>query len=268
MPPETNAMLPAVAISNRETKSHERAVLVLAHPAGEHEMPERLAERARFAAEIHGTSDLVGYRQLRRSSVAIEWLLDAVRTSPMQFVAGRSAAGRLSFVELFEFASEHAAIACLRSRAARRTWDVLGGEESQGRPQALLCRLRVVAPPSPQGAQITAMLFIRARPSSSLGEMQRYWWDEHRSLVTRLAPRLRYDAYRQFHRAITRPEGGWSASPYDGIAALSFDGLGRLLRTLASPGAYFANAALLHDEQNFVDPHDASLFLGQEEVIF
>ena len=114
---------------------------------------------------------------------------------------------------------------------------------------------------------------LRRRDELTLEEFQRYWREEHAPLVRQHAEALGIRKYVQLHSrpgpmddALQASRGGPAA--YDGVAELWFDSLEALVGAASSSEGLEAGAALLADEQTFIDLANSPLWLGEEfEVI-
>jgi uncharacterized protein (TIGR02118 family) len=109
---------------------------------------------------------------------------------------------------------------------------------------------------------------LRRRDELSLEEFQRYWREEHAPLVRQHAESLAIKKYVQLHSRPTPMDDALQASRgaegYDGVAELWFDSLDALVAAASSPAGVAAGAALLADEQKFIDLADSPLWLGEE----
>jgi uncharacterized protein (TIGR02118 family) len=114
---------------------------------------------------------------------------------------------------------------------------------------------------------------LRRRDELTLEEFQRYWREEHAPLVRQHAEALGIRKYVQLHSrpgpmddALRASRGGPEA--YYGVAELWFDSLEALVGAASSSEGLEAGAALLADEQTFIDLAHSPLWLGEElEVI-
>ena len=113
---------------------------------------------------------------------------------------------------------------------------------------------------------------LRRRDGMTLDEFQRYWRDEHGPLVRRHADTLGIRRYVQLHRRPSPVDDALRASrggpePYDGVAELWFDSVDALAVAASSPEGQAAGAALLEDEQRFIDLEASPLWIGEEVEI-
>lgn len=113
---------------------------------------------------------------------------------------------------------------------------------------------------------------LRRKDGMARDEFQRYWREEHAPLVQQHAGALGILRYVQTH---TRPgpeadllrasRNGPEA--YDGVAELWFQDLAALIEAASSPEGMAAGAALLEDEQRFIDLAHSPLFLAEEHEV-
>jgi uncharacterized protein (TIGR02118 family) len=113
---------------------------------------------------------------------------------------------------------------------------------------------------------------LRRLDGLSREEFQRYWIEDHGPLVRSHAEALGIRRYVQLHSiddaismAIAGPRN--PPPPYDGIAELWFDSLEAMAAAGTTAEGQAASAALLADEQRFVDLASSPLFLAEEHVI-
>jgi uncharacterized protein (TIGR02118 family) len=121
---------------------------------------------------------------------------------------------------------------------------------------------------------IKLVFTITRRPEMSREEFQRYWREEHAPLVSSHAETLRIARYVQTHTIETDLDEALSASrggepqAYDGVAELWWESLEELMAAYSTPEGQAAGAALLEDEQRFIDLPRSALWLSEEyEVI-
>jgi uncharacterized protein (TIGR02118 family) len=120
---------------------------------------------------------------------------------------------------------------------------------------------------------ITLVFTMRRREGMTREEFQRYWRDQHASLIERHAATLQIRRYVQVHardtdldEAISAPRG----SPpryYDGVAELWWDSLEALVSAFSTEAGQAAAAEILEDERRFTDLVHSPLWLGQEHVV-
>jgi uncharacterized protein (TIGR02118 family) len=104
-------------------------------------------------------------------------------------------------------------------------------------------------------------------------EFQRYWREQHAPLVKQHADTLRIRRYVQLHSRDTELDEALSASResatrvYDGVAELWWDSLEDLVAAASTEEGQAASAALLEDEQRFIDLRRSVIWLGDENVV-
>jgi uncharacterized protein (TIGR02118 family) len=114
---------------------------------------------------------------------------------------------------------------------------------------------------------------ICRRDGMTREEFQRYWREQHAPLVLEHAETLRIRRYVQVHARETDLDEALSASrggaprPYDGVAELWWDSLDDLIAGSSTEAGQVAAAALLEDEQRFIDLPRSPLWLGEENVV-
>jgi uncharacterized protein (TIGR02118 family) len=114
---------------------------------------------------------------------------------------------------------------------------------------------------------------LHRRADLSREEFQRYWRDTHGPLVRSHAKALGIVRYVQTHTghdelgaALRSSRGGPEA--YDGVAELWWRDRAAFEAALTTPAAQEAGAALLEDEQRFIDLARSPLWIGEElEII-
>lgn len=117
---------------------------------------------------------------------------------------------------------------------------------------------------------IRIVFLLRRKPGFSLDEFQRYWREDHGPLVAGYAKHLGIRRYTQSHRledpaneAAARARGGMEL-PYDGVAELWWDSEEVIGAALATTQGAAAGAALLEDEQRFIDLPNSPLWFTHE----
>jgi uncharacterized protein (TIGR02118 family) len=117
---------------------------------------------------------------------------------------------------------------------------------------------------------IRIVFMLRRKPGFSLDEFHRYWHDDHGPLVAGFTKHLGIQRYTQSHRledpaneAAARQRGGMEA-PYDGVAELWWDSEETLGAATATAQGEAAGAALLEDEQRFIDLPNSPLWFTHE----
>jgi len=117
---------------------------------------------------------------------------------------------------------------------------------------------------------IRLVFLLRRKAGFSLEEFQRYWREDHGPLVAGYTKHLGVRRYTQSHRiddpvneAAARARGGMEL-PYDGVAELWWDSEEVLGDASATAAGQAAGAALLEDEQRFIDLPNSPLWLTHE----
>jgi uncharacterized protein (TIGR02118 family) len=101
---------------------------------------------------------------------------------------------------------------------------------------------------------------------------QAYWRDTHGPLVREHAAALRIQRYAQLH-TIDGPFGQTVAAlrgapgEFDGVAELWWNDFDDIAAALATAEGQAAGAALLEDEQRFIDLARSPIFFGEEITI-
>ena len=120
---------------------------------------------------------------------------------------------------------------------------------------------------------IKLVFTLRRREGLTREEFQRYWREEHAPLVARHAETLHIRRYVQTHARESELDGllassrGSELGVYDGVAELWWDSLDDLTAAYATDAGQAAGAALLEDEQRFIDLPRSPLWLGEEHVV-
>ncbi|NQT74449.1 MAG: EthD domain-containing protein [Chloroflexi bacterium] len=112
---------------------------------------------------------------------------------------------------------------------------------------------------------------VKQRNDISPEEFHRYWLEEHRVLVKRLAITIRIRRYGQSHRIETEMNDFFRLSkgtgePYDVITEIWWDSWDELAAA-GSPEGIEADKTLLEDERKFVDHARSVVFLTEEHEI-
>ncbi len=120
---------------------------------------------------------------------------------------------------------------------------------------------------------IKLVFALHRRDGMTRAEFQRYWREEHAPLVQRHAETLHIRRYVQvglretgLDEAISAPRGS-DPRFYDGVAELWWDSLEDLTAAFTTEAGQAAAAALLEDEQRFIDLPSSPLWLGEENVV-
>ena len=120
---------------------------------------------------------------------------------------------------------------------------------------------------------IKLIFTIRRREGMTREDFQRYWRNEHAELVERHADVLRIRRYVQTHARDTDADAAISGArgsepgQYDGVAELWWESIDDLLEASSSEEGQVAAAALLEDEQRFIDLPNSPIWLGEENVV-
>ncbi|NJN50869.1 MAG: EthD domain-containing protein [Gammaproteobacteria bacterium] len=117
---------------------------------------------------------------------------------------------------------------------------------------------------------IRIVFALRRQPRLSLDAFQAYWRDQHGPLVAGHAGALNILRYVQTHRldepgleGMTRARGEMEP-PHDGVAELWWESETALASAMATPAGQAAGAALLEDEQTFIDLPNSPLWFAHE----
>lgn len=117
---------------------------------------------------------------------------------------------------------------------------------------------------------IRLVFLLRRREGTSLADFQRYWREQHGPLVASFATALNVRRYVQVHavedpiNAAMREARGGMEPGYDGVAELWWNSEDELLAALDSDAGQAAGAALLEDEQRFIDLPNSPLWFNVE----
>jgi len=120
---------------------------------------------------------------------------------------------------------------------------------------------------------IKLVFALRRHEGMTREEFQQYWRDEHAPLVKHHAGALRIRRYVQTHTRETELDGlvassrGCEPVVYDGVAELWWDGIEELVGAYSSEAGQAAGAALLADEQKFIDLPRSQIWFGEENVV-
>ena len=119
---------------------------------------------------------------------------------------------------------------------------------------------------------IKLVFCARRLPHLSRAEFQKYWYENHGTMVKKYAAALRIRRYVQVHtldhpiqEAFRQSRGGPEA--YDGVAELWWDSMESFVAGSSSPEGQEAAARLLEDEGRFIDLPATSIFLTEEHEI-
>jgi uncharacterized protein (TIGR02118 family) len=120
---------------------------------------------------------------------------------------------------------------------------------------------------------ITIAFLLRRRADIDDAEFHRYWRDDHGPLVASHAEALGIQRYVQLHSLdpalseALRASRNCEATHYDGVALVSFDSLEALGATVVTDAGRAASAALLDDEQRFIDLDRSVIWLTDTHVV-
>jgi uncharacterized protein (TIGR02118 family) len=120
---------------------------------------------------------------------------------------------------------------------------------------------------------IKLVFTLRRLENMTREEFQRYWREQHAPLVKSHAETLRIRRYVQTHARDTdldqliSTSRGSEPSFYDGVAELWWDSVEDLVAAYSTEAGQAAGAALLEDEQRFIDLARSPLWLGEEHVV-
>ena len=116
---------------------------------------------------------------------------------------------------------------------------------------------------------IKLVMCLRRREDLTREEFQDYWLNKHGAFFQKNAGAMRAKKYVQAHTIETPLNEGMRSSrgmepEYDGVAEVWFDSEEDLMEAMSSPEGQELGAALLEDEQNFVDHSKSSAFIVRE----
>jgi uncharacterized protein (TIGR02118 family) len=120
---------------------------------------------------------------------------------------------------------------------------------------------------------IVVTFLLRRREEWSSADFHTYWRDQHGPLVERHAEVLGIRRYIQLHttdgglgRAIASGRG-CEPTEYDGVAIIWFDSEDALLASASTAEGAAASAALLEDEQRFLDLPRCQLWISEDHTV-
>lgn len=128
----------------------------------------------------------------------------------------------------------------------------------------------VTADPSYRRKRITILFFLRTYKSLGRARMQRYWWNSHRKLVSKLSLSLGFTAYDQLHvprKDVTECDLSVereSGEDFDAVASLTYKSQLSLFLGFLNPRTQIANGKLIKDEIRFIDAGRSVLIFGKE----
>ncbi|MEW8431146.1 MAG: EthD domain-containing protein [gamma proteobacterium symbiont of Ctena orbiculata] len=116
---------------------------------------------------------------------------------------------------------------------------------------------------------IKFVMCLTRHPDMTREEVREYWMNKHGPFVMSNAEAMGARKYVQAHTIETPLNEGLRASrgmlpEYDGIAEVWFDSEQALTEGLNTPEGQKLGAALLKDEQNFIDHSKSSAFIVEE----
>jgi hypothetical protein len=119
---------------------------------------------------------------------------------------------------------------------------------------------------------IKLVFCLRRKPELTRAEFQRYWLDEHATLVKRLATATGMTRYIQCHTYHNRLSSAFAtlrgtAEDYDGVMEGWWDSEEQAIAAIKS-GGRDAGTLLLEDEARFIDLPRSSIFFVREHEIF
>jgi uncharacterized protein (TIGR02118 family) len=120
---------------------------------------------------------------------------------------------------------------------------------------------------------VTLVFALHRRPELPAAEFHRYWREQHAPLVRKHADALGIRRYSQLHTLATpfteavRASRGCAPSEYDGVALVWFDSLDALGAAATTPEGLAAGAALLEDEQRFLDLERCQIWLTEDHPV-
>ena len=119
---------------------------------------------------------------------------------------------------------------------------------------------------------IKLVFCARRLPHMSRAEFQKYWYENHGTMVKKYAAALRIRRYVQVHtldhpiqEAFRQSRGGPEA--YDGVAELWWRSLDDLAAAMATAEGRAAGDALLADERRFIDLANSPLLVATERPV-
>lgn len=117
---------------------------------------------------------------------------------------------------------------------------------------------------------IRIVFVLRRKPSMSLGDFQKYWYEVHGPTVAKHATTLNILRYIQNHtlddpmnEQMAHARGGMEP-PYDGVAELWWPTRDALASSFTSAAGQAAAKELVEDESKFIDLPNSPLWLAYE----
>ena len=116
---------------------------------------------------------------------------------------------------------------------------------------------------------IKLIMCLRRHPDITREQFQTYWLQKHGPFFMKHASDMRAKKYVQSHTVDTPLNDGMRNSrgmlpEYDGVAEVWFESEEELMAAMGSPEGQKLGAALLEDEQNFIDHAKSSAFIVRE----
>ena len=116
---------------------------------------------------------------------------------------------------------------------------------------------------------VKLVMCLHRHPEMTRQEFQDYWLNKHGPFFQENAAAMRAKKYVQSHTVDTPINEGFRESrgmlpEYDGIAEVWFESEDDLMEAMSSPEGQQLGAALLEDEQNFIDHSKSSSFIVRE----
>ena len=119
---------------------------------------------------------------------------------------------------------------------------------------------------------IKLVMCLRRRADKTREEFQEYWLKQHGPFFQKHAGDMRSKKYVQSHTLETPLNGQFRESrgmqpEYDGVAEVWFESEEDMVAAMSTPEGQQLAAALLKDEQSFIDHASSSAFLVREHVL-
>ena len=119
---------------------------------------------------------------------------------------------------------------------------------------------------------IKVVSLFRRKAGLSVAAFQDYWLNKHGPFFMENAKAMRAKKYVQSHTLETPLNAGLKDSrgmraAYDGVAEVWFESEADLVEGMSSPEGQRLGAALLEDEQNFIDHSKSSAFIVKEQEL-
>ena len=119
---------------------------------------------------------------------------------------------------------------------------------------------------------IKLVMCLRRKPGMTREQFQDYWLNRHGPFFQSKAAAMRAKKYVQSHTLETPLNQGFRESrgmepEFDGVAEVWFESEAELIEAMSSPEGQELGAALLEDEQNFIDHSKSSAFIVEEKTL-